>query len=136
MIFIGKKQDLSVMNADLEKKYPHHVDQMKVYDNRKGWEEEINTFPALMVIRHFFIYMIFIGKKQDLSVMNAVDPVFFEWTDSRNCQAVRFLLSVHSKKTGSTAFITLKSCFFPMKIISLSVVINLHLIDMMGIFLF
>ncbi|MEG9462262.1 hypothetical protein [Bacillus amyloliquefaciens] len=54
---------------DLEKKYPHHVDQMKVYDNRKGWEEEINTFPALMVINHRHVVMKIEGsvkKKEDI----------------------------------------------------------------------
>ena len=54
---------------DLEKKYPHHVDQMKVYDNRKGWEEEINTFPALMVVNHRHVVMKIEGsvKKKRIS---------------------------------------------------------------------
>ncbi|MCG8395400.1 hypothetical protein LWS67_01910 [Bacillus atrophaeus] len=35
---------------DLEKDYPDHVDNMKVYDDKKGWEDEIETVPTLMVV--------------------------------------------------------------------------------------
>lgn len=41
---------------------------MKVYDNRKGWEDEIETVPTLMVVdqRHVVVKIEGCEKKEDI----------------------------------------------------------------------
>lgn len=64
-------QEASYYDAllDLEKDYPDQIDKMKVYDNRKGWEDEIETVPTLMVVdqRHVVVKIEgCVKKKEDI----------------------------------------------------------------------
>ncbi len=54
---------------DLEKDYPEQIDKMKVYDNKEGWEDEIETVPTLMVVdqRHVVVKIEgCVKKKEDI----------------------------------------------------------------------